>query len=375
MIKCKSLANIRYKTKQGFTYFKQNILNCLSMKKINSFPTYTDLKQKLALEDADLKFLNNAKRFCKNIFCKKNLNKLIVFAGPCSIHSVDEALLYAEKLKNLQKELKNIFLIMRVFYEKPRSENSWKGFLYDPALDNSLSIETGLIKTRKLLLDITKMRVPIATEIVDPNVFNYFEDLVTWGFIGARTSASPIHRHFSSSLKIPIGFKNALDGDVDIAINGAYTSENKQSFISIDDAGMVCQKKTFGNEFSHIVLRGSKTSINYDEKSLDNTIKLMKEKNKKFPIIIDCSHGNSRYTYQNQIKAFEYTFRLIKKKKYPIIGVMLESNLAKGNQSLNPLNLKFGKSITDPCIDFEKTKDLILKADKMIKIPGFHLNQ
>ncbi|NGX48747.1 MAG: Phospho-2-dehydro-3-deoxyheptonate aldolase, Tyr-sensitive [Candidatus Anoxychlamydiales bacterium] len=343
--------------------------------KQNSFPTYNDLKQKLALKDADLKFLDNVKSFCKNIFYKKNLNKLIVFAGPCSIHSEKEALLYAEKLKNLQKELKNIFLIMRVFYEKPRSENSWKGFLYDPTLDNSLSIETGLIKTRKLLLDITHMRVPIATEIVDPNVFNYFEDLISWGFIGARTSASPIHRHFSSSLKIPIGFKNALDGDVDIAINGAYTSKNRQSFISIDDDGKIYQKRSSGNELSHIVLRGSKTSINYDEKSLDNANESMKGKNRNFPIIIDCSHGNSRYTYQNQIKAFEYTLRLIEKEKYPIIGVMLESNLKEGNQSLNPLNLRFGKSITDPCIDFEKTKDLILKADKMIKIPGFHLNQ
>lgn len=343
------------------------------MKK-NSFPTYKDLKQKITIRNDNLKFLDYTKSFCKNVFFKKTLNKLIVFAGPCSIHSEKESLIYAEKLKNLQKDLKNIFLIMRVFYEKPRSENSWKGFLYDPNLDNSLNIETGLIKTRKLLLDITHMRVPIATEIVDPNVFNYFNDLITWGFIGARTSSSPLHRHFASSMKIPVGFKNTLDGDVKIAINAAITSKNKQSFISIDDDGRICQKSSSGNEFSHIVLRGSKTSINYDEKSLINTSELMKEKKQNFPIIIDCSHGNSRYIYQNQIKAFEYILGLIEKEIFPIIGVMLESNLKEGKQNLNPLNLRFGKSITDPCIDFEKTKDLIFKADEKLSKLYFHQN-
>ncbi|NGX34646.1 MAG: Phospho-2-dehydro-3-deoxyheptonate aldolase, Tyr-sensitive [Candidatus Anoxychlamydiales bacterium] len=343
------------------------------MKKI-CFPTYKGLKQKLTLNSDNLKFLEDSKKICKNIFYKNSLNKLIIFTGPCSIHSEKEALLYAEKLKILQKDLKNIFLIMRAYFEKPRSENSWKGFLYDPNLDNSFDIETGLKKTRNLLIDITKMRVPIATEIVDPNVFNYFDDLITWGFIGARTSASSLHRHFASSLKIPIGFKNALDGDIKIAINGAFISKNKQNFISVDENGKICQTKSNGNKLSHIVLRGSKTSINYDEKSLNNTLKLMKEKNQNFPIIIDCSHGNSQYTHLNQINAFEYTMDMIKEKKYPIIGIMLESNLKAGKQALDLLNLRFGKSITDSCISFEETKDLIKTADEKLSTLDLHQN-
>ncbi len=331
-----------------------------------NFPTYKELKQKFPLKSDNLKFLDHIKNIYKSIFYNKHLNKLIIFAGPCSIHLEKEALLYAEKLKKLQKVLKNIFLIMRVFYEKSRSENSWKGFLYDPDLDNSFNIENGLIKTRRLLIKLTKMKVPIATEIVDPNVFNFFDDLITWGFIGARTSASQLHRHFVSSLKIPIGFKNALDGDINIAINGAIISKSKQNFISIDNDGKISQIISDGNKFTHIVLRGSKTSINYDEKSIAKTVELMKEKKQNFPIIIDCAHGNSKYNHQNQIIAFQDILHLIKEKNFPIIGIMLESNLKEGKQNLNPLNLRFGKSITDPCIDFEKTKDLILKADEKL---------
>ena len=240
-------------------------------------PSFKELKKKYPLDGYQKKFIDYSKTFCRDIF-NKSSKKLVVITGPCSIHDEGQTLLYADKLKNLQKDLKNIFLVMRVFFEKPRSKNSWKGFLYDPKLDKSNNIQDGILKVRKLLLKITTKKVPIATEFLDPNLSSYFDDLISWGFIGARTSASTLHRHLASSLRIPIGFKNALDGDVDIAINAVIIAKNTQNYVSFDENGKICQIESLGNKFSHIVLRGSKTEINYDKKSLDQVLKQMQSR-------------------------------------------------------------------------------------------------
>lgn len=335
------------------------------MKK-TTLPSYKEIKEKFFPSKTDKLFLKHSKNLIKNIFLKKE-KKLIIFTGPCSIHDETSAILYAKKLKNLQTKLKNIFLIMRVFFEKSRSQNSWKGFLYDPYLNNTYDIKKGLIKVRKLLLKITKLNLPISCELLDPNTSYYFDDLISWAFIGARTSASTVHRHFASNLSIPVGFKNPVDGDINTAINAAMVAKNPQNFIGIEENGQICQIASNGNLFSHIVLRGSTTTTNYDKTSIEATLKMMKEKNAFFPMIIDCSHGNTKNNYNNQLKVFNYVIKNLLNNNYPILGLMLESHLNKGKQKLDLLNLKFGLSITDPCISFEKTKQLILFAEDFLK--------
>lgn len=326
--------------------------------------SYNQLKNKLPLSEENLKFLCETQTIIKNIFLKKE-KKIIVFMGPCSIHDETSSILYAKKLKNLQRDVKNIFLVMRVFFEKSRSGHSWKGYLYDSDLNNTFNIEKGIIKVRKLLIKLTNLQVPVCCEFLDPNASYYFDDLISWGFIGARTSSSAIHRHFASSLSIPIGFKNSVDGDLSNSINGAIVAKNPQNYISIDPNGTICKISTEGNNFSHIVLRGSNTSTNYDQKSLKKVMNLMKEKDVDFPIIIDCSHGNSQYNHQNQIKVFNYVIKNISKNS-SVIGLMLESHLNEGKQPIDLLNLRFGLSITDSCISFEETKNMILFADNFI---------
>ncbi|MFA6118672.1 MAG: 3-deoxy-7-phosphoheptulonate synthase [Parachlamydiales bacterium] len=340
---------------------------------LKSLPSYKSLKNLISLSNQDINFLNSSLKTAKNIFLK-NDNKVIVFAGPCSIHDENSAIIYAKKLRNLQKNLKNIFIIMRVFFEKARSKNSWRGFLYDPELNSSCDIEEGIKKVRRLLIEITKLKVPICTEFVDPNISSYFDDLITWGFIGARTSASSLHRHYASSLSIPVGFKNSLDGDLEIPINATTVAKSPQSFVSIDENGKICNILSKGNNFSHIVLRGSKTKVNYDDSSLEDAVKKMNFNEIATPIVIDCSHGNSQSDHRNQITAFRHSINSIIKNQYPIIGLMLESNLFEGNQKTDLLKLRFGLSITDPCIDFETTGKLLLEADEMLNKSAIHRN-
>jgi 3-deoxy-7-phosphoheptulonate synthase len=340
--------------------------------KTNILSSYKELKEKFPLDKKDSIFLKKTQKIIKNIFLKKD-KKLIVFMGPCSLHDETSIIQYANELKTLQKDLKNLFLIMRVFFEKSRSANSWKGFLYDPNLDNTCDIKNGLIRVRKLLLTLTQLKVPTCCEFLEPNASYYFNDLISWGFIGARTCYSNVHRHFASSLSIPIGFKNPLDGDISSVINAAIVAKSSQNYISINNEGKICQISSDGNILSHIVLRGSNKSTNFDEISINNTIKLMKEKNAFFPIIIDCAHGNAKNDHNNQIKVFKYVITNLLKKNYPIIGLMLESHLNEGKQSPDLSNLKSGLSITDPCISLKKTKELILFADDYIKKALPHL--
>lgn len=335
------------------------------MAKTNSLRSYKKLKEKYPLDNDSLQFYESTKTNIKNIFLKKE-EKIVVFVGPCSIHDEKSTLLYAQKLRDLQKDLKNILLVMRVFFEKSRSSNSWRGFLYDPTLDSTSTIEDGIIRVRKLLLELAKLKIPVCSEFLDPNVANYFNDLISWGFIGARTCYSTPHRQLASSLEIPIGFKNPLDGDIKAAINGAIVAKNPQKYVGIDQNGKICEISTQGNAFSHIVLRGSNNFENYDESKIKEVINLMESQKQNFPIVIDCSHGNSKNNCNNQINVFRYIIDNIIN-KYPLLGIMLESHIKEGKQPLDLLNLRFGLSITDACISFESAKELILLADDTIK--------
>jgi len=293
--------------------------------------------------------------------------RLAIIVGPCSIHNIKSAKEYGLRLLELSKQVReHCFLVMRVYMEKPRTMLGWKGFLYDPHLDGSNDIETGLKWSRELFLDLSIMGIPIATEFLDPLAMPYLEDLTTWGFIGARTTTSQPHRQMASFFSFPTGFKNTLDGNLDYAVQGALTAQFPHTFLALNDDGHVFVRKSKGNLFSHIVLRGSQDKTNYDPTSI--RIALQKLKNTSlFPrLLIDCSHGNCQRDYKKQETVFHSILQFMETDPSSIMGMMVESNLEAGQQLLieDLSQLDPSISITDPCISWETTEALILETYK-----------
>ncbi len=275
---------------------------------------------------------------------------LVLALGPCSIHDEALALDYAARLKTLIDEVDDhLFLVMRVFLEKPRTQFGWKGFLTDPELDGSSSVEKGLFRSRQLLLEIAKMGVPVATEFLDPLLSDYHRDLISWGMIGARTSASQIHRQMVSQFDFPVGFKNSTDGDMDNAICGALAARHPQTLIGISDEGQIASQKSAGNPYTHIVLRGGTAGSNYDSLSISRAIQKQRIHGLDSPLMIDCSHGNSGRDHRLQREVFNSVREQIEEGNGLIMGMMLESHLQEGHAT----------SITDPCIAWEETAELI----------------
>ena len=287
--------------------------------------------------------------------------RLVVFAGPCSIHDPDIALEYALQLKELSEKISDqIFLIMRVFLEKPRTQFGWKGFLYDPLLDGSYEIEEGLIASWELLRKLVTIGVPIATEFLDPILPAYTQDAVTWGIIGARTSTSQIHRQVASQLPMPVGFKNETDGNLDHAICGALAARHPQLSLGIDDEGKICSLKTSGNPFTHMILRGGEEHPNYDYISVSKAIQKQRLFGLTSRLLIDCAHGNSQKDPKKQQNAFFSALEQIQEGNHLIMGMMLESHLQGGN----------ALSITDPCLDWNTTEELLLWAHQSLENPS-----
>jgi len=335
--------------------------------KIPIYPP-SSLIEQLPLSPKQVEFISQAQNTCKNIHSQKD-QRLAIILGPCSIHNYESAIEYAHKLKNLSKLVEDsLYLIMRVYVEKPRTTLGWKGLLYDPYLDGSCDISQGIALSRRLLLDLADMNIPTATEFVNPITANYLRDLISWGFIGARTSSSQIHRELVSSLNIPIGFKNNTEGNLQLAIDGALAANAKQSFLGTDNQGQISQIQSNGNPFTHIVLRGSDKGTNFDAKSIEYTAMLQNTCDLHSKIIIDCAHGNSSKNPTIQEKVFQTVVQLIKNGNPHILGLMLESFLKRGNQTFHLGGDTVAKdiSITDPCIDWETTKSLILWSHKQI---------
>lgn len=280
--------------------------------------------------------------------------RFLVIVGPCSIHDYDAALDYARRLVQMRDSFPNLFLVMRVYFEKPRTRKGWKGFLYDPDIDESFLIDKGLALARKLLLQLTQLRVPIGTEFLDTITPQYLADLVSWGAIGARTSESQIHRQLASGLSMPIGFKNLTSGDYEKAIDGILAANHGQNFFGVDDKGVASHVRTEGNPHTHLILRGG-TEPNYKEETLAGVTRMLKQESIHTGILIDCSHGNSQKEYMRQILVALYVHRLFVQGTYPIRGIMLESHLHKGKQSKPE---QYGVSITDACIDVDTTATL-----------------
>ena len=326
--------------------------------------TPNELKAKLPLTEIAEKTVWRSRQQIENILDGLDYRKFIV-VGPCSIHDVNAAVEYAEKLKTLEEQVKNQFLlIMRVYFEKPRTTVGWKGLINDPDMDDSFNIEKGLFTARSLLLKIAEMGLPTGTEALDPIVPQYIGELTSWAAIGARTTESQTHREMASGLSTPVGFKNGTDGSIQVALNALQSASAPHNFLGIDQSGQVSMFKTKGNVYGHVILRGGGGKPNFDAANVKLVEEQLKKANLPPRIVIDCSHGNSNKDYKLQGVAFENAIQQIVDGNTSIVGMMLESHLSEGNQPIPSKleDLKYGVSITDKCISWEETEKLILAA-------------
>lgn len=321
---------------------------------------------KALLPDSDLAITNslNGRRVLQDILDDKD-KRLFCVVGPCSIHDIKAAHDYAEKLLGLARQVKDkIFVIMRVYFEKPRTTVGWKGLINDPFLDDSFHIDEGIKIARQFLLDLNEMGLPTATEALDPIIPQYLSELISWAAIGARTTESQTHREMASGLSMPVGFKNATDGSITTAINAMESSLNPHNFLGIDQDGKIAKFTTKGNKYGHVVLRGGTSGPNYEPKNIEVCEKTLQKQNLRKKIVVDCSHANSNKDFRNQAKVLQSVVAQIKAGNKALCGVMIESNLVEGNQALpkNLTKLAYGVSITDQCVGWATTVEMIQSA-------------
>ena len=299
-----------------------------------------------------------ARRCVANILERRD-RRLLVVVGPCSIHDTDAAIEYAGRLKQIARETsESLYLVMRAYFEKPRTTVGWKGFINDPYLDDTFRIEEGIRRARKLLIDITRMGLPISTEALDPIMPQYLHDLITWSAIGARTTESQTHREMASGLSSIVGVKNGTDGSLAVAVNALESMTRPHRFLGINPSGQVAVIHTRGNGLAHIVLRGGNAGTNYDAASVRACEAALREAGLAANIMVDCSHANSNKDHRKQPLVARAVTRQIEQGNESIIGIMLESNLAEGGQPLGR-DLRYGVSITDACIGWESTESLL----------------
>jgi 3-deoxy-7-phosphoheptulonate synthase len=326
-----------------------------------------DMKQAIPVSQAAGRTVMSARDTIVRILLKED-RRLLLVAGPCSIHDEKGALEYAERLQALQQRVAGaIYIVMRVYFEKPRTTVGWKGLINDPGLDGACDINQGLRKARRLLQRINEMGLPAGTEMVEMVTPQYVADLVSWGAIGARTAESQAHRELASGLSMPIGFKNRTDGNLRTAMHAMVAARTPQTFLGVDQEGYTCIVQTTGNPMGHIVLRGGKRP-NYDPISIAEARLGLIEHNLPEAIMVDCSHANSWKKFQGQ----EIAWRSVVEQRVggndAVVGLMLESNLFEGKQKFGspPAGLAYGVSITDECISWETTEKLVSwAADKV----------
>jgi 3-deoxy-7-phosphoheptulonate synthase len=327
----------------------------------------------LPISTAQQQFIEKTRHEIKQIIEGKD-PRLLLIVGPCSIHDTIAAKEYARKLHALAQSVSDTFLIvMRVYFEKPRTTLGWKGFLYDPWLDGSHDIPSGIRMTRRLLLDLAELEIPTAAEFLDISSAYYFGDLLSWGCIGARTAASQTHRQVASGLSMPVAFKNSTDGNVDIAINGVINASSPHTFIGMNAHGRLSTVHTSGNTHGHIVLRGGESKPNYDPESISYTLERLQKANLPACLLIDCAHDNSSRKHEQQALVFQSIINQIVEGNREIRGALLESHLFSGNQPMtNASQLKYAVSLTDPCLNWETTEHLIRWGGSMLKKERCH---
>lgn len=346
--------------------------NNLKIKSITPIIAPTDLRQVFPLNEGGSQFITSSREQIKNILNGKD-SRLMVVVGPCSIHDPKGAIDYAERLASLAEELRDqIFIIMRVYFEKPRTTVGWKGLINDPDMDGSHKISKGLGIARNLLCKMTELKLPVANEMLDPITPEYLADMICWGAIGARTTESQTHRELASGLSFPIGFKNGTDGNMQIAIDAMIAALHPHSFLGINREGLTSIVQTNGNPDVHIVLRGSGRKPNYHPEDIIKTEQMLNKAGLLPTIMVDCSHGNSEKNHEKQPAVLDAVIGQIESGNSSISGIMIESYLEGGNQSMSvdTTKLKYGVSITDKCIDWPTTERILRDAYARLKKCG-----
>ena len=322
--------------------------------------TPEELKSKLPVSESVRLAINGYRETVRNIVDRRE-SRLLVVVGPCSIHDVAAAKEYAQRLKTLSDEIADqVFIVMRAYFEKPRSTVGWKGLINDPYLDDSFKVAQGLHIGRQLLLDLSEMGLPLATEALDPITPQYLQDLISWSAIGARTTESQTHREMASGLSCPVGFKNGTDGSLGVAINALQSVANPHRFLGISPEGQVSVVHTKGNAHAHIVLRGGSNGPNYSAEHIANCEAALAKLDLTQSIMIDCSNANSNKDHRQQRNVVDAVRAQLDEGNQSIAGLMIESHLNAGNQSINNAGgLDYGVSITDACIDWQETQELL----------------
>ncbi|EED36202.1 3-deoxy-7-phosphoheptulonate synthase [Luminiphilus syltensis NOR5-1B] len=329
----------------------------------------SELRASVPIADSTFDFVAESRRTIERILDRED-HRLMIVVGPCSIHDPNAAMEYAQRLKQLAEHVQDsLYVVMRVYFEKPRTTVGWKGLINDPHMDDSFDIEAGLSLGRTLLRDILDQGLPTATEALDPITPQYMQDLISWSAIGARTTESQTHREMASGLSSAVGFKNGTDGGLDVAINAMQSVCNPHRFLGINSEGKVSVFETRGNRYSHMVLRGGTRGPNYD--SVHTTLCEQALEKAQLPksIMVDCSHANSEKNPELQPLVAENVCHQICDGNDSIIGIMLESHLNAGNQKIpdNLEDLEYGVSVTDGCIDWQTTETLLLKLAESLR--------
>ncbi|EEY78066.1 3-deoxy-7-phosphoheptulonate synthase [Acinetobacter calcoaceticus RUH2202] len=341
----------------------------LNIKSIQTLVTPAELKSELPLSDVASQTVLKGRETIRNILDGSD-NRLFVVIGPCSIHDPKAAHEYADRLKVLSEKVKDtLYLVMRVYFEKPRTTIGWKGLINDPDMNDSFNIEKGLRIGRKLLLELNEKGLPCATEALDPNSPQYYQDLISWSAIGARTTESQTHREMSSGLSSPVGFKNGTDGGLTVATNAMQSVKYGHSFLGLNEDGQVSIINTSGNPYAHVVLRGGNGKPNYDAGSVEEAENALAKAKVSNKIMIDASHANSnKDPYLQPLVLKNITEQILDGNK-SIVGLMVESHLKGGRQDIpeNLCDLEYGKSVTDGCIDWETTEKTLLEMHDALK--------
>jgi 3-deoxy-7-phosphoheptulonate synthase len=332
-------------------------------------PTPAEIKGRLPVAEPVANSVMQGRRAIQRILDRED-PRLFVVTGPCSIHDLEAAREYAGRLKTLAEEVGDTLrLVMRVYFEKPRTSTGWKGFINDPYIDDSFHIEKGLEMARSLLLEVAEMGLPAGTEALDPISPQYLSDLISWYAIGARTTESQTHREMASGLSAPVGFKNGTDGNLAVAINALHAASSAHHFLGINQAGQCAVFRTRGNAYGHVVLRGGGGRPNYGSVDVAICEKELRAAGLAANVVVDCSHANSNKDYRLQPLVMDDCVNQIVEGNQSIVGFMLESNLHEGNQPIpeDVAQLRYGVSVTDACMDWPTTESLIRKTHRRLR--------
>jgi 3-deoxy-7-phosphoheptulonate synthase len=336
---------------------------------IDHMPSPAEIKARVPMTERAAESVLAGRRALMDILDRKD-PRLFLIVGPCSIHDPAAGLDYARRLRELADEVREtIHVVMRVYFEKPRTSTGWKGFINDPRMDDSFHIEEGMERGRRFLRDVAELGLAAATEALDPIAPQYYGDLISWTAIGARTAESQTHREMASGLSTPVGFKNSTDGSLEAAVNGILSASHPHSFLGLSDSGASAIIRTAGNGYGHLVLRGGGGRPNYDTVSISLAEQALTKARLAGNIVVDCSHGNSWKKPELQPLVMKDVVHQIREGNRSVVGVMIESFLEAGNQPIpaNLSQLRYGCSVTDACVDWATTEEMLRNTHKVLR--------